>query len=60
MVAEVDKEKGGIGLTLLAKLEATPRSAGAAVEVAERTPRRPEERPPRRGGDRDRGGGRRR
>ncbi len=61
-VAEVDKEKGRIGLTLLAKLdgdtEVTPEQL---IEVAERTPAPPrEERPPRRGGDRDRGGGRRR
>src|SRR5690242_18161029 len=56
-VAEVDKEKGRIGLTLLSKLdgetEVTPEQL---VEVAERTPAPPrEERPPRRGGDRDRG-----
>jgi polyribonucleotide nucleotidyltransferase len=61
-VAEVDKEKGRIGLTLLAKLEGeneiTPEQL---VEVAERTPAPPrEERPPRRDRDRDRGGGRRR
>ncbi len=54
-VAEVDKEKGRIGLTLLSKLEGenevTPEQL---VEVAERTPAPPrEERPPRR--DRDRG-----
>jgi hypothetical protein len=56
----VDKEKGRIGLKLLAKLEGdseiTPEQL---VEVAERTPAPPrEERPPRR--DRDRGGPRRR
>ncbi|HEX5559850.1 MAG TPA: polyribonucleotide nucleotidyltransferase [Gaiellales bacterium] len=59
-VAEVDKEKGRIGLTLLSKLEGenevTPEQL---VEVAERTPAPPrEERPPRR--DRDRGPRRRR
>jgi polyribonucleotide nucleotidyltransferase len=59
-VAEVDKEKGRIGLTLLSKLEGesevTPEQL---VEVAERTPAPPrEERPPRR--DRDRGLRRRR
>jgi polyribonucleotide nucleotidyltransferase len=56
-VAEVDKEKGRIGLTLLAKLEGeTEVMPEQLVEVAERTPAPPrEERPPRRGGDRDRG-----
>ncbi len=59
-VAEVDKEKGRIGLTLLSKLdgesEVTPEQL---IEVAERTPAPPrEERPPRR--DRDRGPRRRR
>ncbi len=59
-VAEVDKEKGRIGLTLLAKLEGdTEITPEQLVEVAERTPAPPrEERPPRRGGDR--GGPRRR
>jgi len=54
-VVEVDKDKGRIGLTLVAKVEGeqevTPEQL---VEVAERTPAPPrEERPPRR--DRDRG-----
>ena len=59
-MAEVDKEKGRIGLTLLAKLEGdTEITPEQLVEVAERTPAPPrEERPPRRGGDR--GGPRRR
>ncbi len=61
-VAEVDKEKGRIGLTLLAKLEGeTEITPEQLVEVAERTPAPPrEERPPRRDRDRDRGGSRRR
>jgi polyribonucleotide nucleotidyltransferase len=55
-VTDVDKEKGRIALTLLAKVEdgveTTPEQL---VEVAENTPAPPrEERPPRR--DRDRGG----
>jgi polyribonucleotide nucleotidyltransferase len=56
-VAEVDKEKGRIGLTLLAKLEGdTEITPEQLVEVAERTPAPPrEERPPRRDGGRDRG-----
>src|SRR5947199_2310326 len=61
-VAEVDKEKGRSGLTLLAKLdgenEVTPEQL---VEVAERTPAPPrEERPPRRDRGGDRGPRRRR
>jgi polyribonucleotide nucleotidyltransferase len=56
-VAEVDKEKGRIGLTLLAKLDGdTEITPEQLVEVAENTPAPArEERPPRRGGDRDRG-----
>jgi polyribonucleotide nucleotidyltransferase len=56
-VSEVDKDKGRIGLTLLAKLDGdTEISPEALVEVAERTPAPPrEERPPRRDGGRDRG-----
>jgi polyribonucleotide nucleotidyltransferase len=56
-VAEVDKDKGRIGLTLLAKLEGdTEITPEQLVEVAERTPAPPrEERPPRRDGGRDRG-----
>ncbi|HEY3765849.1 MAG TPA: polyribonucleotide nucleotidyltransferase [Gaiellales bacterium] len=59
-VSEVDKEKGRIGLKLLAKLDGdTEITPEQLVEVAERTPAPPrEERPPRR--DRDRGGPRRR
>jgi polyribonucleotide nucleotidyltransferase len=56
-VAEVDKEKGRIGLTLLAKIDGdTEITPEQLVEVAENTPAPArEERPPRRGGDRDRG-----
>ena len=56
-MAEVDKDKGRIGLTLLAKLEGdTEITPEQLVEVAERTPAPPrEERPPRRDGGRDRG-----
>jgi polyribonucleotide nucleotidyltransferase len=59
-VSEVDKDKGRIGLKLLAKLEGdTEITPDQLVEVAERTPAPPrDERPPRRGGDR--GGPRRR
>jgi polyribonucleotide nucleotidyltransferase len=59
-VSEVDKDKGRIGLKLLAKLDGdTEITPEQLVEVAERTPAPPrEERPPRR--DRDRGGPRRR
>jgi polyribonucleotide nucleotidyltransferase len=60
-VSEVDKDKGRIGLTLLAKLDGdTEITPEQLVEVAERTPAPPrEERPPRRDRDRDRGGRRR-
>ncbi|MGZ4482220.1 MAG: S1 RNA-binding domain-containing protein, partial [Gaiellales bacterium] len=64
-VAEVDKDRGRIGLTLLAKLaeggEQTPEDLVAVAEANPAPPRAEGDRP--RGGrdrDRDRGGGRRR
>src|SRR5690349_5628624 len=57
VVVEVDKDRGRIGLTLVAKIDGENEVLPAElVQVAENTPAPPrEERPPRRGGDRDRG-----